>query len=283
MFFRYPRLFRLLRRFPRCASRMDSVVGAELCGVHRQSISRTDTSQKSSRRRSWQISLVCCAVGVISLPPIASADLVRLSGGTTIEGIVMEQTPSRIKVQVMWQGVVSLDPRSVVAIEWVSEVERCRLRQSWRHRFQESQRRERDRRARAGEAAHPYQFGLADRIQRVLSVAFERSAGDSNHYQADRAFIDIPREGRPKPLEYGCRSSHRIGNLHDWRREHSAQRRCALEDGVTLFVVHRFRHCPGIIRCHAFGKSVRIQRHVMQRRVSPSEHRARLDCLAGCE
>lgn len=93
-------------------------------------------------QRLWSAGLIWLAV-----QGTARADLIALSTGRTLEGLVTQETDSRITVQVMWQGYVSLSRAEVVRIERSDTEERQRVIAQWRDEFLATQQRQQEERA----------------------------------------------------------------------------------------------------------------------------------------
>ncbi len=91
--------------------------------------------------------LWCAGAIWLAVQGTARADLIALSTGRTLEGLVTQETDSRITVQVMWQGYVSLSRAEVVQIERSSEEERQRVIAQWRDQFLTARQREQEERA----------------------------------------------------------------------------------------------------------------------------------------
>ena len=89
----------------------------------------------------WVVLLGWC----LCRPSAARADVIYFLGGRMMEGIVVQETAAQIKVQVAWQGYVTLDRDSVVSILRADERERQRLLTEWRKEFLADQQRERER------------------------------------------------------------------------------------------------------------------------------------------
>lgn len=64
--------------------------------------------------------------------PAASADLVRLTNGQTMEGVVMEETNREIRLQIDWQGYTTLDRSIVQEVVLEGPALNERRREQWR-------------------------------------------------------------------------------------------------------------------------------------------------------
>ena len=80
-------------------------------------------------------------------PQVAWGDLLQLSGGRKLEGVIANETESQIKVQVSWQGYVTVDRSSVVSIARAGKEGNQPLLRHWRRDFLADQQREHKRAA----------------------------------------------------------------------------------------------------------------------------------------
>ena len=88
---------------------------------------------------------LCGALLWVSGAEVAWGDLLHLSGGRKLEGVIVKETESQVKIQVSWQGYVSVDRSSVVSIARAGKEENQRLLGQWRRDFLSDQQRERKR------------------------------------------------------------------------------------------------------------------------------------------
>ena len=84
---------------------------------------------------------------VIGALAAAQADVLSLSNGRTLEGVIVEETDSHIEVQVTWRGYVSLEKVAIVSIARGDAQDHRRLRSHWQEEFLADQHRERERAA----------------------------------------------------------------------------------------------------------------------------------------
>ena len=89
--------------------------------------------------------VLCGLMLWVSDQPLTSADTLRLSGGRTLEGIILEDTASQVKIQVSWKGDVTLSREAVVSIARSEVSDHQRLLRQWQREFVADQRRERRR------------------------------------------------------------------------------------------------------------------------------------------
>jgi len=94
-----------------------------------------------------RIGLMCGGLLWLSGQQAARADVLRLSNGQELEGIIVKEIGPAITVQVSWQGYVTLDREAVMSIVRGDEPEHERLLSDWREQFLASQERERQRKA----------------------------------------------------------------------------------------------------------------------------------------
>ena len=87
----------------------------------------------------WNLFLGGC------LPPTVWADVVHLTDGRKVEGIVVGETDSGLRVQVTWQGFVTLDREDVLSAVRSSDQENSHRLRQWRKEFLEDQARQRKR------------------------------------------------------------------------------------------------------------------------------------------
>ena len=87
----------------------------------------------------WNLFLGGC------LPPTVWADVVHLTDGRKVEGIVVGETDSGVRVQVTWQGFVTLDREVVLSVVRLSDQENSRRLRRWHKDFLEDQTRQRKR------------------------------------------------------------------------------------------------------------------------------------------
>ena len=74
------------------------------------------------------------------------ADVLTLANTQTIEGLIVEENESHIKVQVAWQSYVTIDRQAVVSIAQGDAHEHDQLLARWQEEFQADQQRERAQR-----------------------------------------------------------------------------------------------------------------------------------------
>ena len=86
-------------------------------------------------------SLISC----LGLQAVAWGDVVHLTDGRKVEGIVVEGTDSALRVQVTWQGFVTLDQEDVLSVVRSSDQENNRRLRQWRQDFLADQERQRKR------------------------------------------------------------------------------------------------------------------------------------------
>lgn len=91
----------------------------------------------------WLVGLL---VG-LGMPMTAWADRVHLSNGRVVEGIIVEETASRMKVQMAWAGYIWIHPEQIVSIEPGTEVSHRELLARWETEYEGAQERERVREA----------------------------------------------------------------------------------------------------------------------------------------
>ena len=129
-----------------------------------------------------------CAMGLwLAASTPAAADVLRLSSGRELEGLVVRESPMNMEVQVAWKGFMMLDRRAVTAITRSDDADRARLLHQWEDEFSESQRQEQERQAfEASQAAkglvryrgawiNPNEMALID-AQHRLDEARQREA-----------------------------------------------------------------------------------------------------------
>jgi len=75
------------------------------------------------------------------------ADLLTLSDGKTLEGIVAQETDTTLNVRVAWQGYVTLNRASVVSIVPSGEAGHQRLLERWKEEFEGDRTRQTERQA----------------------------------------------------------------------------------------------------------------------------------------
>lgn len=90
----------------------------------------------------FALSLFGLAVA-LCLPLSARADVLRLSNGRSIEGIIVRRTESQIKIQVAKDGYVGIPHEQVVAVTEGTEKKHEGLISQWHAEYKESQERER--------------------------------------------------------------------------------------------------------------------------------------------
>ena len=91
--------------------------------------------------------LLCGLLLWVSWQSPACGDLVHLSSGRTLEGIVVWETPSRVKLQVSWRGYVTIERDAVGEIVRGDDQEHERLFTEWREAFLAAGERRRQRAA----------------------------------------------------------------------------------------------------------------------------------------
>ena len=74
---------------------------------------------------------------------VAWGDLLSLSEGRKLEGVIVQEAKSQIRVQVSWQGYVTVDRSSVVSVTRGGKEDNARLLGQWRRDFLVDQNRER--------------------------------------------------------------------------------------------------------------------------------------------
>ena len=87
----------------------------------------------------------CCAFLWMGTAQTAWGDLLSLSEGRKLEGVIAKETESQIRVQVSWQGYVTVDRSSVVSVTRGDKKDNERLLGQWRRDFLVDQKRERKR------------------------------------------------------------------------------------------------------------------------------------------
>ena len=90
--------------------------------------------------RNWMIGVA--AVWWMSVPVVGWADVIEVAPGRSLEGVVIEETVSKIKVQVSWQGYVTFDRGGVVSIRRDSTGENVRLQDAWHQEALQKEQRE---------------------------------------------------------------------------------------------------------------------------------------------
>ena len=88
------------------------------------------------------IGLLVGVVMGLSAQPRVWADALTLANKQTIEGIIVQETASQIKVQVAWQGYVTIDHETVVGITRGDAREHEQLLARWHEEFQTDRQRE---------------------------------------------------------------------------------------------------------------------------------------------
>ena len=86
---------------------------------------------------SYRLMMRIAGVGSL-LAAVASpawADVIQLSSGRSLDGVVVEDTTARVRVQVTWQGYISLHPEEVAAIARSEPAQRAQLLEQWRREF----------------------------------------------------------------------------------------------------------------------------------------------------
>lgn len=92
-----------------------------------------------ARWGTWVLCLVVWMGGV----GVAWADLLYLSDGRKVEGIITQETDSHIEVQVLWQGYMTVPRGSILSIVRGNRQDRQRLLKKWQKDFLADQTRER--------------------------------------------------------------------------------------------------------------------------------------------
>jgi hypothetical protein len=88
-----------------------------------------------------------CVLLWMSAQQAAWGDVLYLSSGRRVEGVVVDETPSHITVQVSWKGYVTFDRQALARVVRGDDQIRERLLSAWRREFLEDQQREHKRRA----------------------------------------------------------------------------------------------------------------------------------------
>lgn len=89
----------------------------------------------------WFVVVAVCLGG----QPAAQADMVTLTNGQQLEGIITQEAERQIELQVAWQSTLAFDRSEVATITRSSEWDNRRLQGRWREEGAEAQRRERAR------------------------------------------------------------------------------------------------------------------------------------------
>lgn len=83
----------------------------------------------------------------LGLTQSVSGDLLRLSDGRDIEGVIVQESGSEIRVQVLWRGYVTVERDSVTSITRGSPGAHRLLLKQWRKDYLADQQREKERSA----------------------------------------------------------------------------------------------------------------------------------------
>lgn len=75
--------------------------------------------------------LITLTAAVVLIAPSAQADLVHLLNGQTLRGIVVQQTPQSVRLQVAWQGYITVSAETVASIQHEEETIHKQLLSVW--------------------------------------------------------------------------------------------------------------------------------------------------------
>ena len=89
------------------------------------------------------VAMLCWSAGM----GLVRADVIELAPERHLEGVVVQETADRVRVQVSWQGYVTLDRAGIVSIVRASTEENARLQASWQQEASALRARERAQQA----------------------------------------------------------------------------------------------------------------------------------------
>ncbi len=92
------------------------------------------------RAATQRVMTIWLLFGVLSLPVGVKADEVKLVNGSTLDGIIVKETSSRVKVQVAWKRYAVLDRAEVAQIKRDAGEAHEQLRAKWRQQSREAKR-----------------------------------------------------------------------------------------------------------------------------------------------
>lgn len=187
--------------------------------------------------------------GLLLLAPApVRGDEIRLANGQILEGIVVDETTSQVKVQVTSQGYLWLDRAAVSSVERASEEDNQQLLDAWRR----AERTVKDaRREREALEADQRAKGLVKHKGRWITKE-ELAAITEQEARAERERQREAEAERTAQLIQALQEENR--RLQDLVAEH--QRQILYWRGL----VHHQQHDPHLFRDEQ-GNLLRVQRH----------------------